>query len=71
MLAGVVVDARILLLTVAPLAPTLYSQTRHKYRHMNGWVKWGLIPLATVNGLGSSLIGFIAGYLAKSRSSTE
>ena len=70
-LAGVVVDARILLLTVAPLAPTLYRQTRHKYRHMDGWVKWGLIPMATVNGLGSSLIGFIAGYLAKSRSSTE
>ena len=70
-LAGLLVDARILLLTVAPLAPTLYSQTRHKYRHMDGWVKWGLIPLATVNGLASSLMGFIAGYLTKGRSGTK
>ena len=69
--AGLLVDARILLLAVAPLAPTLYRQTRHKYRHMDGWVKWGLIPLATVNGLASSLMGFIAGYLTKGRSRTK
>ena len=69
--AGLLVDARILLLAVAPLAPTLYRQTRYKYRHMDGWVKWGLIPLATVNGLASSLMGFIAGYLTKGRSGTK
>jgi len=53
-----------LLLVVAPLplAPTVYRKSRSKDRHMEGWARWLLIPVATVNGLAFSLLGYITGY---------
>jgi hypothetical protein len=42
-----------------------YRKSRSKYRHMEGWVKWVLIPLATVNGLAFSLAGYISGYVER------
>jgi len=71
LLAGVLIDARIIILAIVPLAPTLYRQTRHKYRHTEGWARWLLIPLATLNGLASSLLGYATGYMAKNRSGAK
>jgi Glycosyl transferase family group 2 len=52
----------LLLVAPLPLAPMVYRKSRSKYRHMNGWAKWLLIPVATVNGLAFSLLGYITGY---------
>jgi glycosyltransferase involved in cell wall biosynthesis len=70
-LAGFLLDYRILLISGIPLAPTLYRQTRYKYRHMDGLLKWVLIPVATLNGLAASLMGFLAGYLVRKRIKVE
>jgi glycosyltransferase involved in cell wall biosynthesis len=70
-LAGFLLDYRILIVAAAPLLPTLYRQTRHKYRHMDELSKWGLVPLATINGLVASLMGFMAGYLVRKRLKAE
>jgi glycosyltransferase involved in cell wall biosynthesis len=54
------------------LIPTLlgasayaYRHSRRKYRHMQSWLKWAWIPLATLNGLASSLAGYITGYVER------
>ncbi len=52
----------LLLVAPLPLAPMVYRKSRSKYRHMEGWAKWLLIPVATVNGLAFSLLGYITGY---------
>jgi cellulose synthase/poly-beta-1,6-N-acetylglucosamine synthase-like glycosyltransferase len=52
----------LLLAAPIPLAPMVYRKSRSKYRHMEGWVKWMCIPVATVNGLAFSLLGYITGY---------
>ncbi|HLF61269.1 MAG TPA: glycosyltransferase [Acidimicrobiia bacterium] len=62
LLLGIVVDRRILLLVPLPLIPMTYRKSRQKYRHMEGWLKWLWIPLATLNGLAFSLAGYITGY---------
>jgi glycosyltransferase involved in cell wall biosynthesis len=60
-LAGIVYPL-LLLAAPLPLAPMVYRKSRRKYRHMKGWAKWLLIPMATVNGLAFSLLGYIIGY---------
>jgi cellulose synthase/poly-beta-1,6-N-acetylglucosamine synthase-like glycosyltransferase len=52
----------LLLIAPLPLAPMVYRKSRSKYRHMEGWAKWLLIPMATVNGLAFSLAGYMVGY---------
>jgi len=65
LLLGLFLDPRILLLAPLPLIPMTYRKSRHKYRHMQSWLKWLWIPVATVNGLASSLAGYITGYLER------
>jgi glycosyltransferase involved in cell wall biosynthesis len=60
-LAGIVYPL-LLLVAPLPLGPMVYRKSRRKYRHMKGWAKWLLIPVATVNGLAFSLLGYIIGY---------
>jgi glycosyltransferase involved in cell wall biosynthesis len=60
-LAGIVYPL-LLLVAPLPLTPMVYRKSRSKYRHMEGWAKWLLIPVATVNGLAFSLLGYITGY---------
>lgn len=69
LLAGLVVDRRLLPLAAAPLAPTLYRQTRLKYRHAPGILAKALIPVSTVNGLAASLAGFVTGRAERMRRS--
>ena len=57
-----IVHPLLLLLAPLPSIPMVYRKSRSKYRHMSGWLKWLLIPLATVNGLVFSLAGYIIGY---------
>ncbi|MCI0545212.1 MAG: hypothetical protein L0Z49_12350, partial [Actinobacteria bacterium] len=58
------------LLLLAPLAllPYLRRSTAYKYRHMEGWSRWLLIPLATINGVLSSLVGYLLGRARRVRS---
>jgi glycosyltransferase involved in cell wall biosynthesis len=55
----------LLLLAVLGLGAVALRQSRMKLRHMDGWMKWILVPLATVNGLVSSLAGYITGDLER------
>jgi cellulose synthase/poly-beta-1,6-N-acetylglucosamine synthase-like glycosyltransferase len=55
----------LLLLAPLPLVPMVYRKSRHKYRHMDGWLKWLWIPVATINGLAFSLAGYITGYIER------
>ena len=64
-LVGIFLDARILLLAPLPLIPMTYRKSRHKYRHMDSWLKWLWIPVATINGLAFSLVGYVTGYLER------
>ncbi len=52
-----------------PLMFLVRDVSRLKYRHMSGWTRWILIPMATVNGLASSLLGFLAGRATRRRGS--
>jgi Glycosyl transferase family 2 len=60
-----IIHPLLLLLAPLPLVPMVYRKSRSKYRHMGGWLKWVLIPLATVNGLAFSLAGYITGYVER------
>lgn len=53
------------------LAPVIAGQTRLKYRHMDGISKWALIPIASLNGLASSLLGFLLGRRIRKRTETS
>ena len=64
------VDARLLFITPIALVPFLVGNTRDKYRHMNGWSKWALIPVAAINGTISSLMGFLVGRAHRKRAKT-
>ncbi len=55
----------LLIPTVLGAGAYLYRNSRRKYRHMQSWQKWIWIPLATLNGLASSLAGYITGYVAR------
>jgi cellulose synthase/poly-beta-1,6-N-acetylglucosamine synthase-like glycosyltransferase len=65
LLLGIFLDPRIFLLAPLPLIPMIYRKSRQKYRHMEGWLKWLWIPVATVNGLAFSLAGYITGYVER------
>jgi glycosyltransferase involved in cell wall biosynthesis len=69
-----ILGALLLVSIVFPLLliPTLfavggyaYVHSRPKYRHMASWQKWLWIPLATINGLASSLAGYVTGYVER------
>ncbi len=70
LVSTVLVDIRLVPLALLPLGPFVARNTRYKYRHMYGWTKWVLIPLASVNGAVSSLIGFLAGRRERLRGGT-
>jgi cellulose synthase/poly-beta-1,6-N-acetylglucosamine synthase-like glycosyltransferase len=70
LVAGALIDRRLLPLAAVPFAPTVYRQTRYKYRHMDGAARWVQIPLATLNGLAASLAGFVAGRRERRRSAS-
>jgi glycosyltransferase involved in cell wall biosynthesis len=57
----------LLIPTFLGVAVYLYRNSRWKYRHMRSWQKWVWIPLATMNGLASSLAGYITGYVQRRR----
>jgi glycosyltransferase involved in cell wall biosynthesis len=65
LLIGGIFYPPLLLLAVLGLVAVALRQSRMKIRHMDGWVKWILIPLATVNGLISTLAGYITGDLER------
>jgi hypothetical protein len=65
--SALAVDRRLLPLALLPFAPTLYRQTRFKYRHAGSLPARALIPVATVNGLVASLAGFLAGRTQRRR----
>lgn len=67
-LAGAsLIDLKLAPLSVIPLIPVVKDHSRHKYRHMAGFMKWFLIPLATLNGFATSLAGFLAGRRIRKR----
>ncbi len=55
----------LLALGILGLYAVVLYKSRMKLRHMDGWLKWLFVPLATVNGLVSSLAGFIRGDLER------
>lgn len=55
------IDWRLAALGIIPLVPMTVEHTRPKYRYMTGASRWVLIPLASVNGMLSSLAGFLVG----------
>lgn len=55
----------LLIPTVLGAGAYLYRNSRRKYRHMQSWQKWVWIPMATLNGLASSLAGYISGYVGR------
>jgi glycosyltransferase involved in cell wall biosynthesis len=57
----------LLIPTLLGVGAYLYRNSRWKYRHMRSWRKWVWIPLATLNGLASSLAGYITGYVERRR----
>jgi glycosyltransferase involved in cell wall biosynthesis len=60
------IDLRLMPLALVPVVAYVARATRHKYRHMDGAIKWLLIPLAALNGTLSSLVGFLKGRLDRS-----
>ena len=61
------VEPRLIPLAAVPLVPVVRDHSRLKYRHMQGWTKWVLIPIATLNGLVASLLGFLKGRTSRKR----
>ena len=55
----------LLVVAAVGLGAVVLRKSRHKLRHMDGWLKWLLIPLATANGLVSSLAGYVTGDLER------
>jgi hypothetical protein len=64
---AVVIEPRLTPLALLPLVVWVARSTRDKYRHMRHWLKWILIPVATLNGALSSLAGFLVGRLERKR----
>jgi cellulose synthase/poly-beta-1,6-N-acetylglucosamine synthase-like glycosyltransferase len=64
LLAGIAFPL-LLIPTLLGVGAYAYRNSRRKYRHMESWLKWIWIPLATLNGLASSLAGYITGYLER------
>lgn len=62
------VDPRLSPVALVPGVVYAARTNRFKFRHMTGWGKWVLIPLAAVNGSLATLAGFLVGRWRRMRS---
>ena len=67
LLGFAVIEPRLIPLAAIPLVLVVRDHSHFKYRHMQGSARWVLIPIATLNGLVSSLLGFVNGRASRKR----
>jgi glycosyltransferase involved in cell wall biosynthesis len=65
LVVAALIDYRLIPVALLPLVAFVARNTRFKYRHMDGPLKWVLLPVAAINGTMSSLAGFLAGRKAR------